>query len=344
MDFSLEPFSLKKEQALEIEKTFTSLLKEVEDFTNKALKDKKLLKSLNVPEDIAPEPTPLGLHIPFARFDFLYDGKDITALELNTDGTSGFNVVEWLGHEARLKSEEDPNFNLSYRLLEAVREHKPDAKDLALVDLPGIMTSWEQHDLINQWKSIKAPCHFADPTIRSWKDGSLIYRRILSWQLRAQPEKFKAFLSDWKEKKITVVGGWSSDVGMSKAWPAFLKPKIFPETILLTEESAKKITDEKDFWIIKGALSYSGQANFRGVDLNQMRWASCVSQALRETVQGRHWIAQRRVEVPRVDGKPIELGIYFLNGKPSGYLCRWGSLKSISETSDEIYRPVKITS
>src|ERR1700721_363994 len=98
--YSKNPVELTRAQATYIEKTLTDLLKEVEDFTSKALKDKSLLKLLNVPENLDPTPTPLGLHIPFARMDFLFDGEKIHGLELNTDGTSGFNVVEWLGEQA----------------------------------------------------------------------------------------------------------------------------------------------------------------------------------------------------------------------------------------------------
>jgi hypothetical protein len=197
---------------------------------------------------------------------------------------------------------------------------------------------------MDTWRKSFQNTHFADPAIRSWQTGALCYRRILSWQLRSQKEKAKAFLQDWAEKKITVVGGWSSDIGMSKAWPAFVKPSSFAETILLTEETIKKVENEKDGWVIKGTLSYGGRSVFRGIDLTQGRWESCVRQALAETLQGRHWVAQRRIDIPVVDGKPFELGLFFLNGKPSGYMCRWGSSQSISESSDEVFRAVKITS
>jgi len=340
--FSKKPVVLTLAQSQLIEKTLTGLLMEVEDFTNKALKDKSLLKALNVPEDLDPTPTPLGLHIPFARFDFLFDGKNIQSLELNTDGTSGYNVTEWVAAEAGIPAKENPNHDLSARVFSALKEHDPKAEEIILVDLPQIGTSWEQHDLVKRWQVLKPNSHFADPAFKSWKKGALCYRRILSWQLRSQPERAKEFLKDWKEKNITVVGGWSSDVGMSKAWPIFLKPKCFLETILLDKDSAKKLENEKDNWVIKGALSYSGQAVFRGIDLPAPRWNFCIEKALAETLQGRHWIAQRRAEVPLVDGKPYELGLYFLNGKPSGYMCRWGSSDAISETSDEILRPIRI--
>jgi hypothetical protein len=344
LEYSKNPVGLKKSDAEYIESMLTAVLKDVEDFTNRALKDKKLLREVNVPDDLDPTPTPLGLHIPFARFDFLFDGKKIYGLELNTDGTSGFNVVEWLGAQSGLSPEENPNYNLSARLLSALREHKPDATEIALVDLPGIITSWEQHDLVKKWQKSFPKSYYSEPGVRSWGTDALCYRRILSWQMRANRELCKPFLEDWKEQKITVVGGWSSDVGMSKAWPAILKPNCFPETVLFNEKSAKRIIDEKDNWVIKGALSYSGNAIFRGIDLTQNRWQICVMQALQETLLGRHWIGQRRIDVPLIDGKPFELGLYFLNGKPSGYMCRWGSHDAISETSNEIFRAIKITS
>src|SRR4051812_28144248 len=90
---SQNPVTLTRDQADYIEQTFTNLLKDVEDFTSRALKDRGLLKEINIPEDLDSTPTPLGLHIPFARFDFLFDGKEVHGLELNTDGTSGFNIA-----------------------------------------------------------------------------------------------------------------------------------------------------------------------------------------------------------------------------------------------------------
>jgi glutathionylspermidine synthase len=344
LDISLSPIILKKEDAQLIEKTLTESLKQVEDFTHSISKDRSLLKLLNLPEDLDLSPTPLGLHIPFARFDFLFDGKNVSALELNTDGTSGYNVTEWIADKAHLKEEENPNFKLSEKLLRAIQEHNSKTSEIALVDFENLGTSWEQHDLVERWKPFFSGTHFSNPQFKSWKDGATCYRRVLSWQLRSQPEKVKAFLDDWKNKKITVVGGWSSDVGMSKAWPALLKPACFPETVLLNENALKTIIDEKDAWIIKGALSYSGNAVFRGMDLKEEKWGLCVRQAMSETLQGRHWIGQRRLEIPKVENKPYELGLYFLNGKPSGYMCRWGSSKSISETSDEVLRPVRIIS
>ncbi len=341
--YSKNPVELTRAQATYIEKTLTDLLKEVEDFTSKALQDKSLLKHLNVPEDLDPTPTPLGLHIPFARMDFLFDGKEIHGLELNTDGTSGFNTTEWIAEEAGLSNKENPNFELSKRLFGALREHKPGAEEIVLVDFPQIGTSWEQHDLLKRWRPLHGNAHFADPAYRSWNKGALCYRRILSWQLRSQRERAVEFLKDWEQKNITVIGGWSSDVGMSKAWPAILKPKCFPETVLFNQDSAKRIENEKDNWVIKGALSYSGHAIFRGIDLPQGRWEACVERALTETLQGRHWIGQKRIDVPKVDNKPYELGLYFLNGRPSGYMCRWGSEQAISESSSEILRPIKIT-
>ena len=342
LSYSVAPLLIKKSEAQFIETALTDLLKKVEAFTEVALRDKQILKDLGVPEDLDPRPTPLGLHIPFARFDFLFDGKNLNVMELNTDGTAGFNVNEWIAEEAGLKPSENPNFKISERLLQALLEHSPEAREVVLMDFPEVGTSWEQHDLIKRWKPL-IRASLGNPAVRQWKKDALIYRRVLSWQLRAHPERCQPFLQDWKDGQIKVVGGWSSDVGMSKAWPAFVKPQYVPETLLIEDGVVEKIKSEKDTWVIKGALSFSGHSVFRGLDLQQERWMACVDQALKESQNGRPWVAQRRVEVPKVDGKPIELGLYFLNGKPSGYMARWGSDQVISETSEEVLRPVRMT-
>jgi hypothetical protein len=341
--YSTKAVALRRSDALLIETSLSGILKQVEDFTTHALKDRRILPHLGLPQDLDASPTPLGLHIPFARFDFLWDGTNLNVLELNTDGTSGYNTTEWVAEAAGLKPEENPNYGLSLRVLDALLAHQPKATDVALVDFPLLNTSWEQDDLIERWKTRMPACHRADPATKSWKDGALIYRRVMSWQLRSQAARAKALLADWKAKKITVVGGWSSDVGMSKAWPAFVKPKNCPETMLFNMAQVKRMQAEKDKWIVKGVLSFAGQSVIRGVDLPEDRWHKCLLQALTETEAGRPWIAQRRIELPIYEEKPLELGLYFLNGKPSGYMCRWGhSNEILSDTSKEVFRPVQL--
>ncbi len=341
VSYSLDPVCLEKSEVEFIEDTLTDVLKKVENFTTEAFKDNSILAQLGLPVNLQSIPTPLGLHIPFARFDILYEKNSLKILELNTDGTSGFNIVEWLGGAAQIKTDEDPNFNLSGRLLEALLAHKPDAKEIFLVDYPDIGTHWEQIDLLKRWKG-RIPSHFADPKHRTWKPGSLFYRRILSWQLRAQPQLAQPFIGDWEEGKIHVIGGWSSDIGMSKVWPTFLNLKYTAKTLSLTKTLAKKITEEKDHWVLKGALSYSGKAVIKGNELQQNRWQAAVEQKVTETENGRPWIVQELLPLPLYKGKPLELGVYFLNGKPSGYMCRWGHNEILNDFSNEILRPLRI--
>ena len=338
---ALEPVVLARKDADFIETTLTSLLRLAEDFTKKALIDPKLLKSLGLVEDLDPKPTPLGLHIPFARFDFLYDGQNLNVLELNTDGSSGFNIMEWLGLKAKIPDHENPNKDLSLRLLQALREHKPEALEIGIMDFHDVKTHWEQEDLVKTW-STQILAKRLRPDIRTWSKGSLIYRRALSWQLRYLKAEAKPFLDDWMNDKITVVGGWSSDVGMSKVWPAITNAPHFPETNLATPEVVERLKTEKDLWILKGALSFAGKAVIRGVDLSEEKWLSALKMVIEETAMGRPWIVQKSVKIPLVEGKPCEFGLYFLNGKPSGYMCRWGSFETISDKSSELMRPVRI--
>jgi len=342
--YSTEPLDIEQSQAQFIEASLTQLLKNVENFTTDVFRDRKLLKSLGLSQDLDATPTPLGLHIPFARFDFIFDGQNLQVLELNTDGTSGYNTTEWVAEFSNLTPKENPNFNLSAKVLQALREHSLKAKEVILVDVPAIQTSWEQHDLLQRWGGPSQNCHFATPEFKSWSSGALAFRRILSWQLRANKEKYQPFLQDWADNEITVVGGWSSDVGMSKAWPAFLKSPFCPETVLISRETVKRLENEREVWVVKGALSYTGQEVIRGMDLVSERWLKCLKQILAETENGRQWIAQKKIDLPLDQDKPYELGLYFLNGKPSGYMCRWGHSQQISETSEEILRPVRIIS
>jgi hypothetical protein len=343
VSYSLDPVVLKRGDAKLIENSLSDLLKEIERFTARALSDNSILSQLGLPVNLDPRPSPLGMHIPFARFDLLFDAGKIHVLELNTDGTSGYNIAEWLGGQAAVPAGENPNHRLSMRLLEGLRAHAPKASEIVLMDFPDIETSWEQEDLIRKWSQV-IPARMGNPLIKSWSEGALIYRRVLSWQLRSQPDRAKAFLSDWAGDKITVVGGWSSDVGMSKAWPAFINPDVCPETRLLDDGFIKKIKTEKDRWVLKGALSFSGRAVIRGIDLPQARWEASLAQVLTETKSGRPWVAQKKISLPLYEGKPLELGLYMLNGKPAGYLARWGHSDAITESSTEVLRPVRIIS
>jgi hypothetical protein len=341
LPFSLKPVSFTKAQAKFIEEALTKVLRRAEDFTARAVNDERLLRSLGITELPNKNPTPIGLHIPFARFDFLFDGENLNILELNTDGTSGYNVMEWLGLKAGVKDSNNPNLNLSLRLLEALRLHKPDASEIGLVDFPEVKTNWEQKNLIELWSKI-IPSKMINPANKTWTDDTLFYRRALSWQLRAHRGRAIPFLTDWSENKITVVGGWSSDVGMSKAWPAIERVDHFPETIMASHENCAKIKSEKFAWILKGAMSYGGNAIIRGIDFTQSKWEQALLNVADETENGRSWVAQRLIDIPLVDQKPCEYGMYFLNGKPSGYMCRWGSTDAISDLSSELMRPVEI--
>jgi len=347
LEFSTDPVYIKKSDSIFIEETLTHLLSVAEEFTKQALKDPDLLIQLGLPPDLPDEPTPLGFHIPFARFDFLFDSLGTTnesklkVLELNTDGTSGFNTSEWIGEKANIPDEENPNKDLSKRLYNAILAHSPKSPEVVLLDLENTETNWEQRDLVKRW-NVFGSAKWCDPISKNWSPGSVIYRRILSWQLRYHQERFNSFLNDWSEKKITVVGGWSSDVGMSKVWPAITKSTEFPETRVLNKFLIHRLRDEREKWILKGALSYAGKAVLRGSDLSQEKWESTLTRILSETESGRPWIAQEKCPIPLVDGKPCELGLYFLNGVASGYMCRWGHLDPISEKSTEILRPVQI--
>lgn len=334
IDYSLDPYILTGKQARFIETTLTKILKEVEAFTSKAVKSKKILKQLGLPLNLDPKPTKLGLHIPFARFDFTFDPttNELQLFELNTDGTSAWNVMEWLGEKAQIPEVENPNFELSRRLFEGLKKHQPKAKNILLVDFDDLMTSSEQTDLCQQWGISKK-----SPTDHDWAQytDALIYRRAVSWTLRERKKDCAQFLKMWAQKKLQVVGGWSSDVGMSKAWPIFLQNKLFPESHFLTSEIKKMLLKEKDQWILKPMLGHSGRSLIRGIDVGGEVW--------KQTLQkSKNIIAQRLVELPQKNGSRVELGLFFINGKPAGYMCRSGHQGAITDTSADLMRPVQI--
>lgn len=328
--FSLKPVEISKTVYTSIETSLTEALKQVEAFTTKALKDKKLLKQLGLPDLVDATPTPLGLHIPFARFDFVLDAENNPhILELNTDGTSGWNVMEWLCSQAQIKDVENPNFNLSQRLFDGLKAHNPQATEIFIIDFHDVMTSWEQKDLAKRW-NVK----IAEPDQRLWSEGALIYRRAVSWTLREKALD-SPFVQDWKNHKIKVVGGWSSDVGMSKAWPAFLNLKEVVETKLIDQTNERLLKEEKDLWVAKRKFSHSGRGVIRGCDVDDKTWA--------ETLRNQQdFVVQKKISLSRVDNERVEYGMYFINGKASGMLVRSGHSGVITDSSADLMRPIKV--
>jgi glutathionylspermidine synthase len=328
--FSLNPVNLNTRMYEKIEITLTKVLKEVELFTAKALKDKKLLRQLGVPEDLDPTPTPLGIHIPFARFDFIItDQNEIKIMELNTDGTSNWNLVEWLANEAKIPEDENPNFDLSQRLFEGLKLHSPKAKEIFLLDFNDVMTSWEQEDLVKRW-NIKR----ANPEQRIWNEDALIYRRAVSWDLR-QKAMNSPFVEDWQKRKIKVIGGWSSDIGMSKAWPAILNLPQTLETKLVDASNERMLKAEKDSWVLKKKFSSSGRGVVRGIDVDEKKWA--------ETLRDQQNIVAQKYFNLSEKTEAIEYGMYFINGKASGVMARVGHKSVINDTSNDITKPVRVT-
>ncbi|MCC6276466.1 MAG: hypothetical protein IT289_00975 [Oligoflexia bacterium] len=336
----LNPITLPKVSVLKVAEFLEKLLRDVEQLTQDLDTNRGELIRLGLPVNLDLTPTPLGLHIPFARFDCLFDGTNVQVLELNTDGTSGFNVNEWLATAAQLSAQENPNHDLSERLFRGLKEHRPNATAVTIADWSEVKTSWEQQDLVRRW-STKIPTRRMDPSYSDWSKEDLVYRRVLSWQLRAESDRCRAFLDAWKESKITVIGGWSSDVGMSKAWPALTKSQGVVKTWFI-DEKASVAKDSREEWVLKAVLSYSGQGVFRGRDLRQDHWESLLSKAQHEHNQGRPWVLQKHAAIPLLDGKPWELGMYMINGKWAGTMARWGHSGSLSETSQEVLRPIKL--
>ncbi len=340
--FSPRPVKMKRSTYDFIESSLAGILKQLEDFTTQILgsnlgpsfkRDKDLLTSLGVPTNLDGTPTPLGLHIPFARFDFsLGDDGKIQIMELNTDGTSSWNVVEWVAEQSKIPNDANPNFNLSLRLLAGLRAHKPEALKVFLMDFPTVLTKWEQDDLMRRWSRV-LPAQRCEPNQRSWDQGGLIYRRTVSWNLRENSKAAEPFLKDWLEKKITVVGGWSSDIGMSKAWPAILKNPLTIETVLVDDQNRRLLKEQKDLWVLKRHFSHSGQGVTCGIDVSEAEWAM----KIRENGK---FIAQKFIVLPEFEGERLEWGMYFINGKASGLLARSGHKGAITDDSEDLVRPV----
>ncbi|MBK9294055.1 MAG: glutathionylspermidine synthase family protein [Oligoflexia bacterium] len=328
--FSLKPIEIPRQVYSSIETSLTDILKQVESFTQKAVKDKKILRSLGLPDVIDGTPSPLGIHIPFARFDFiLNENNEPVIIELNTDGTSGWNVVEWVCMQAKIKDTENPNLNLSQRLFEGLKAHSPNTKEIYLIDFNDVMTSWEQDDLCQRWEIKKA-----EPDQRTWNEGALIYRRAVSWQLRKKAMS-SPFVKDWSEKKITVVGGWSSDVGMSKAWPVHLNLKQVAETKFVDNTTEKQLRAEKDLWVVKHKFGHSGRGVTRGCDVDDKSWSELLKNQ-------NEIVVQRRVHLSTIDDERVEYGMFFINGKASGLMVRSGHKGIITDTSADLARPSRI--
>jgi glutathionylspermidine synthase len=147
------------------------------------------------------------------------------------------------------------------------------------------------------------------------------------------------FLSDWKSKKITVVGGWSSDIGMSKAWPTLMASDLLPETLPVDNSTVKRLREEQAQWVLKSVFSHSGRGVMRGCDVNQDEWVL----KLKAAQDNHSLIAQKLVKFGSSNERErTEWGLFFINGQAAGLMARTGHAGVITDSSADLMRPVLI--
>ncbi|MBU0456563.1 MAG: hypothetical protein ABH824_00870 [Nanoarchaeota archaeon] len=187
------------------------------------------------------------------------------------------------------------------------------------------------------------------------KPVDLFYRRFL---LNSLPKMMKVgydFAMKINDSKTPIINPFSSNKANSKKtqilfsdqnyehlFPEELKTdlelvrKYIPITIDISNHSnlfgiKEQLKKEKDSWVIKGSNSYSSVDVFIGIDINPTKWDELV-----EKTVGNDFIAQRKIELPRINVKMYDsrknenhqmdlvynVNPYILDGKFSGFYVR----------------------
>lgn len=194
-------------------------------------------------------------------------------------------------------------------------------------------------------------------------DGQLIeaiYRRAVTSDILAHAQEVQPFLAAVRERKVTLVGDFCTQVVHDKMLfrvlhmertRQFLSPEDWafvcahvPYTTVLSAERAQdpKVRGDRDHWILKPEDSYGAHGIYPGTWLDQEQW----ERALDEHAD-RHYILQAFVQPcttdnidfseaePRMVPYSNMAGLYLYGGKLAGIYSRSSATQIISVEGDE---------
>lgn len=287
-------------------------------------------------EDLILTEPAYDMPVPICRYDIFYNGVgDFKFCEFNTDGSSAMNEDSVLGglmleteaFEEFGKNHEITQFELfeswvktSVKIYEEnTGKTKP---NVAIVDFTDKGTTMEFERFKASYQDLGYDCVIADPRNLSYKNGvlydgdfpiDLVYRRAVTVDLMEEYENISEFLQAYKDQAFMMLGSFRSQIMHTKLIfkilldkqtkgfltdeeNSFLENHIPYTADFLTEEDFRRVSKNKDSYILKPHDGYASQGVFTGREHSQEDF----DKILRE-ILGKPYIYQEYVDVDPVD-------------------------------------------
>lgn len=333
--------------------------------------------------------------VPIARFDSYWNGKRVRFLELNANGTAGFVLADRLGplyledpaagrlaarHLARGGSILEPLLDTllgCWREAAAALELESAQPRVAIVDWRGLATASELAAIREALDAAGIEALVLDPAELDY-DGrrltahglplDLVYRRLTIVDIMDPAPSLQPLLDACRDRRVAVVGPFSSDIAHSKRLFAVLTHERWRDGFTMDERAlidahvpwtrmfrpertlrGGRVHDlrelalaEREQFVLKPAEGADGRDVVLGLELTPAQWEKEVARRY-----GRDHVIQERVDAPvrtflvpretAIEAAPLNLhlGEYMLGGKLAGFLARASSRLVLSSTSDD---------
>ena len=378
IDFLYQPMFFSPEDVSWIEQILSRLneilAKTVEEYrTNEEFRE--VFPFSRVMEDLILADPGYSNPYPMARFDVFYDyDAGLQFCEFNTDGSAGMNearvlqeaignskAMAWLGDDYDF-SYYRPMENWVDKIIANYREFaggSDEPETIAIVDFEEEGIASEFREFQNIFEEHGYNTIIRDPRELSYDgshlhDGSdridLVYRRATTRKMVDRHEEIEEFLTAYKEGKVCVVGGFTSQIVHNKALFAILQEeeytdfldeevrefvnKYFPLSRIFRNGDRKlrrRLLEERESFLLKPFDKFAGHGVYVGEDFAADEWKEKVAE-----VQGENYIAQEFCDVPQKEFLYVNdgelsfenfgylTGLYLYNQELSGLYTRAG--------------------
>jgi hypothetical protein len=190
---------------------------------------------------------------------------------------------------------------------------------IAIVDWPGGLTRHEQAASAARFTELGCPPFVCAPHElvcdgRTLSAGGrridVVQRRVLFPDFLTRADELAPLVRAYRDGLVCVVNPLRSYLAGNKALLAMLNGSdfrkrapaadlavldgILPDTSFVGAADRERLIAERDRWVLKSAFGYGGKEVVIGDQVDHAAWSSAI-----EGTDGRVWIAQRRVTIPR---------------------------------------------
>lgn len=362
-------------------KTFYSIFEKTIDAYQKDASVRSLFGFDPILDGLVRQTCPYKAKIPMLRIDIFYDEntKEFKVCEFNTDGTSAMYENRMMDEFLSLNNawnalhidadHQELMDSWADALLEDAAQAGVQSKPaIAIVDYLENAYLPELYAFADLFKKRGSICEVVDVRDLVRKDHTLcsrrsnqafdvIYRRAVTSDVMERLEESKDFLQAAENGEVILIGGFQTQIIHSKAISealfspvlrryftseenAFLDAHL-PASFDLTMQSAPRVLEHREKWIIKPKEGYGAKGVYAGVDLSEKNW-----QRLIEDQKDKGFIAQEYI--PHFQSVNIDLlahdtfmnysnlsGLYVYNGKFAGVYSRLSDAGIVSTQYNE---------